>query len=228
MIPETIRKFRKDYRAQHISKYYSGILHFCFTSLASLGIIAYAILRLKDVGGLEWLAVPITFFFANVVEYRGHKGPMHHPTRKAAILYRRHTLEHHRFFTHDAMIYESTRDFKMVLFPPIMLFFFVGLHAVPVGLALYYLVSANVAYLFVATAIGYFLTYEWLHFCYHLHEDSWVGRLPFMGRLRRLHTNHHNPALMTHYNFNITFPISDALFGTYYAERPAETAEAHR
>lgn len=216
MIPKAVLVFRKEYRQAHISKYYSGVFHFCFTSLVALSAIAYAILHLQRVTAAEWITVPITFLFANFVEYKGHRGPMHHATKLGYLLYRRHSLEHHRFFTHDAMSYESSRDFKMVLFPPVMILFFIGLHAVPVGLALYYLVSANVAFLFVIVAVGYFLTYEWLHFCYHLPEDTWIGRLPFMKRLRRLHTDHHNLALMNQYNFNITFPICDALFGTRY------------
>ena len=35
------------------------------------------------------------------------------------------------------------------------------------------LFSANVGWLFVATGVGYFLAYEWLHFCYHLDPGSW-------------------------------------------------------
>jgi len=32
--------------------------------------------------------------------------------------------------------------------------------------------------------------------------------------LRRHHAAHHDPRLMTRYNFNVTFPIADRLFGT--------------
>ncbi len=37
-----------------------------------------------------------------------------------------------------------------------------------------------------------------------------------MGRLRHHHTVHHDPRLMNRYNFNITYPIFDWLFGTWY------------
>jgi sterol desaturase/sphingolipid hydroxylase (fatty acid hydroxylase superfamily) len=103
-----------------------------------------------------------------------------------------------------------------VLFPPIMLVFFFGLFAVPVGLAFYVLLSPNIALLFVLTSAGYFLNYELLHFSYHMDERSWIGRLPFMGQLRSHHTAHHNRRLMDRYNFNITYPIFDAIFGTIY------------
>lgn len=224
-VPSEVADFRTQYRTAEISPYYSGVLHFAFTTTASLSVIAFSIWNLQGITRAEWLTVPLTFLYANWIEYVGHKGPMHRPMRALRLLFQRHTLEHHRFFTHDAMAYESSRDYKMVLFPPVMILFFIGLHAVPLGVVLFYFLSPNVAWLFVATSIGYFLTYEWLHFTYHLKEDSWIGRLPFMKTLRRLHTQHHNPALMSNYNFNITFPICDAIFGTKY--RGEQVVKAH-
>jgi sterol desaturase/sphingolipid hydroxylase (fatty acid hydroxylase superfamily) len=94
--------------------------------------------------------------------------------------------------------------------------FFFGLFAVPVGALLYVLVSPNVGYLFVATAILYYLNYELFHFSYHVDPQSRLGRLPLIRRLRRNHVQHHDKALMTRYNFNITYPICDRLFGTLY------------
>ena len=66
------------------------------------------------------------------------------------------------------------------------------------------------------TAILYFLNYELLHFAYHCDPESFIGRLPLMSRLREHHIVHHDKQLMTHYNFNISYPICDALFGTRY------------
>ena len=80
--------------------------------------------------------------------------------------------------------------------------------------ALYVGVSRNVAWLFVTLAVGYFLTYEWLHFLYHQDPAGRLGRLPFVRALRRHHQRHHDPSLMGRWNFNITFPISDWLFKT--------------
>jgi sterol desaturase/sphingolipid hydroxylase (fatty acid hydroxylase superfamily) len=34
-----------------------------------------------------------------------------------------------------------------------------------------------------------------------------------------LHQLHHDPRLMAHYNFNITYPIGDLLFGTLWRGR---------
>ncbi|HXU81666.1 MAG TPA: sterol desaturase family protein [Polyangia bacterium] len=214
MLPAAVVSFRQDYRAQHIGAHYSGLLHFAFTSLGSLAVIVWAAAQVRAPSLLELCTVPATFLFANFVEYRGHKGPMHKRRRGLALLFERHTQQHHRYYTHQAMSYEGTRDFKMVLFPPVMLLFFLGAVAVPVAALLFWIASRNVALLYVATAMGYFLTYEWLHFCHHLPAEHPLARVGVLRRLRAHHQTHHDPARMNAHNFNITFPICDRLFGT--------------
>ncbi len=213
-IPESVVRFRKDYRAKEVGPSYSGWGHFLFTSLGALAAILVAISQLKQVHGAEWATIPITFLVANLGEYLGHRGAMHRPRSGLTILYRRHTQQHHHFYTHESMAAESSRDFKMVLFPPAMLLFFLGGLAIPIGMLFYLLISPNAGLLFAVVALSYFLCYEWLHLCYHLPEGTWVSRLPFMRILRRHHTLHHDLALMGKWNFNITFPIADWLFGT--------------
>lgn len=77
-----------------------------------------------------------------------------------------------------------------------------------------WLVSANVAWLFIASGLAYFLNYEFLHAAYHLPEHHPIARLGLVRRLRWLHRTHHDPRLMAHCNFNITYPLGDWLFGT--------------
>ena len=156
----TTAEFREKYRLEQIGPRYSGALHLAFTSALALGTIGLALSRVR---APSWalLTVPATFLYANLIEYLGHKGPMHKPTRL--------------------------------------------LRLVPAGLLLRALAGTNVAALFVATAMGYFLGYEWLHLAYHLGHG---------GPLRRHHAAHHDPAQMGRYNFNITFPVCDLLFGT--------------
>ncbi len=213
-LPKEVLAFREKYREREIGPHYRGWLHFAFTSVGSLTVIAIAIANVKGATWPELLTVPATFLFANFAEYFGHKGPMHHPYGR--LLFQRHTREHHQFFTHEAMAYESSRDFKMVLFPPVMLFFFLGVIAAPIAAILFAVATPNVAYLFVTTAMSYFLTYEWLHFAYHLGEGSALGRLPIFRVLRRHHQTHHDKAKMSRFNFNITFPIADVIFHTHF------------
>jgi hypothetical protein len=213
-IPERVKTFREEYRRKYVGPRYSGRAHFAFTSLGALAAIGFSLSRLDAVRPLEWLTVPAVFLLGNVVEFLGHRGPMHHRRRGLRLLFQRHTEQHHRFFTHEALAYESARDVKMVLFPPVLLLFFLGAIATPLAALCFALVTPNVGWLFAASAVGYYLTYEWLHFCHHLPPEHPVARLPLMARLRRHHQAHHDPSKMQRYNFNITVPFSDWLFGT--------------
>lgn len=210
-----VAEFRARYREERISPGYRGWLHFLFTSLGSLAAIALSILQVADVQTWEWSIIPGTFLFANFVEYKVHRGPMHHRTPGLGLLFKRHTLEHHRFFTESHMEHEGSRDFAAVLFPPFMLVFFIGTIVAPTAAALFLLVSSNLAWLFAATVVAYYLNYEWLHFAYHLSDAGRIARLPMMSTLRRLHSRHHNPQEMTTANFNITYPIFDLAYRTY-------------
>jgi hypothetical protein len=221
-IPDDVSRFRERMRATKFPRRYSGYAHFAFTSIVSIIIISYSLFTLSSLRPLELLTIPITFLFANIVEYRAHKGVMHFRRRGFSLVFERHTPSHHGFYTHEAMAAESPDDFYMVLFPPILIVFFFGLFALPVGFLLAWLTNANIARLFVATAVGYYLTYEWLHFSYHLPAQSFVGRLGIVRRLRAHHTAHHDRALMQKHNFNITFPICDALFGTTFRPPPGD------
>jgi sterol desaturase/sphingolipid hydroxylase (fatty acid hydroxylase superfamily) len=216
-VPAEVAAYRAGCRAQMLGRFYSGWAHFAFSSLWAGGAIALCIARVRAPRWWELLIVPITFLYANRAEYRGHRGPMHHrrPGRLRARIFERHTVMHHRFYTHEAMSIESMRDAKMTLFPPVLILFFLGLSGLPVVLGLALLTTRNIAYLFGATAVGYFLCYEWLHFAYHLPERT-LANLPFLRALRRHHQTHHDPARMQRWNFNVTFPIWDRLRGTCY------------
>lgn len=211
---EDVAAFRARHRAEHIGPRYSGWLHFATTSIGSLAAIGLAISRVSHPRWWELACVPVFFLIANLGEYFGHRGPMHHRRRGLGLIFERHTLQHHQFYRHDAMAADSPRDFQMVLFPPVMLVFFLGGLVAPIGLVLGLLGTANLGWLFAATGVAYFLTYEWLHWSYHQPADSRIGRLALVRVLRRHHTLHHDVTRMTSVNFNITFPIADVVFGT--------------
>lgn len=221
MIDARTAEYREQYRCKLVPEGYSGRLHFSVILGFVVVVLAVGAFRLGDVQPLEWLAVPLTFLYANLAEYLGHRFVMHRRRPGLGMIYERHALQHHRFFTDQAMQYDSSDDFRAVLFPPMLMVFFAVTFALPAGLLLTWLFSANVAWLFVMTAIGYYGCYEILHFAYHQHEDSWIMRLPGVKRMRQLHLTHHDPAIMQRGNFNITWPICDVLFGT----RVAHTSE---
>ncbi len=100
MTIESVEKARAEFRGRHISNKYSGPLHLATTTAVCL-----------------------------LSEYLGHKGPMHHRTRFLGLIFERHTIEHHAFFTDEAATFDTSQDYKAVLFPPIMLLFFNGCFA---------------------------------------------------------------------------------------------------
>ena len=213
---ENAYAYREAYRREHVPASYHGALHLLFTFGVGGVALLSCVLALRDVQPLEWLTVPLTALYSNLAEYGGHRGPMHHRARALGLVFERHTRQHHRFFTAAVMPIDTHRDFRAVLFPPVLMTFFLAAFALPVALLLAMLATPNVAWLFAATSLGYFLNYEFLHLAYHLPPAHRLARSKLIGRLKRLHEAHHDPQLMTRYNFNITYPLGDCLFGTRY------------
>ncbi|MGH8106778.1 MAG: hypothetical protein ACREO1_00690 [Arenimonas sp.] len=209
-----VATFRDEYRASEIPARYRGWGHFLVTNTIIVIGVGLCLAQLHDVKAWEWWVIPITFLYANLSEYLGHRFVMHHPRPGFRIAFHRHVKQHHRFFTHSTMPVDSTRDFKVVLFPPFLIAFFLLGFGTPVALLVGTMVSVNAALLFAITGMLYFLNYEYLHLAYHLPNDHWVTRLPGLARMRRLHQNHHDQSIMTNCNFNITYPICDFLFRT--------------
>ncbi len=211
---ESVARYRATYRSEELPAGYSGRLHACITFGGGALVLALCLAQLHDVRPVEWVTVPLAFLYANLSEYLGHRFPMHRPFPGLGLVYKRHSGQHHRFFSHEAMALDGTRDYRAVLFPPLLVVFFFGLFGVPVWFLLAWLASPNVAWLFISVGIAYFLNYELLHFSYHAPPGSWLARRRIVQVLGGLHRAHHDPALMTRANFNITYPIGDWLFGT--------------
>ena len=226
-IPPKTAAFRADYRDGVMPARYSGGAHVALVLAAAGGGIAGAI-AFALAHGARWSdawIVPMTLVVANVVEYLAHRGPMHHRTAVLAALHTRHSGRHHRFFVADAMPFESARDFHAVLFPPLLLLFFGGI-ACGLGALVALVLPAGVAALFVASALGYYLLYEILHFLYHVPAHWRVARLPGVRWLAGLHRVHHDPRRMQEANFNLVFPLCDRLAGTLDTGAGAAPAEA--
>lgn len=218
---DPVDRFREAYRASEIGPRYRGGAHALFTFGGGTLALAACLVQLDAVRPLEWLTVPLTFLYANLAEYLGHRFPMHRPFRGLTAIYRRHAGQHHRFFTDGRMAYDTPRDLRAVLFPPLLVVFFFGGFALPLWFLLDALLSANVAWLFVATGLAYYLNYEVLHTAYHVPAGHWLGRVPGVARLKWLHQAHHDTTRMTRINFNISYPLCDRLFGTL--QRDAHT-----
>jgi hypothetical protein len=178
LLPAELAEFRERYRSAVIGRHYNGFVHLGFVVAGSLIVIGAALSFVRAPTWLDWLCIPVTFLAANVVEFLGHRGPMHRRFRWLGLIFHRHTHEHHRFFPDEWVTCRSQRDFKIVLFPPVMLLFYLGSVAFPIGLLLYFFHTQNTSCFYVATTTFYFMSYEVLHFTYHLDERLWIARLP--------------------------------------------------
>ncbi len=224
-IPPAVRQFRAQYRANRVPWFYFGEIHLLFTAAVLLGTIGWHLSRVSAPGWLDFLVLAATLLMGNGAEYFIHRYPLHQVYPLFKPLYKIHSLEHHRFYVYEAMEFESFKDFMMVLFPP----------WAPVLTALFtsaagaWLIApflgSGAGHFFAAGGTGTLALYEILHGLAHCSDDGWAGKLPLVQGIRNHHRLHHDPRLMSRYNFNITFPVFDFLLGTGIGKRPAALRE---
>lgn len=205
-------------RSVVVPSWYSPALH--LLALLSTAAFAVAMLwrhaSLAEVRPWAWLALPAAIVLANGLEYVIHRFPMHKRTKQLDRLFVRHTISHHRWFTHKRMEVVSLRELYMVFFQ-VELVVIVLLVAGLSNLATRLTLGADVGAIFCSGLMTYWLALELVHAATHLPE-SWYQHRPFRGPvlryLRAFHRAHHDPKLMRQGNFNVTFPFWDFIFGT--------------
>jgi hypothetical protein len=193
--------------------WYVPWVHLFVPSLCGIIAIAVALSFIRDLHPLELLTVPAVYCFANAFEWWIHGAALHRRHVLAPVLYDQHTPKHHMLYLTDDMAIRDTREYRLVLIPAFGLFLiFVG--QIPINIALRWLGYPNVAWLYLATSIGYAVSYEWLHFSYHLPHEHPVARNAIIKRLARHHAVHHDPRIMQRWNMNVTVPLMDHVMGT--------------
>lgn len=196
-----------------IPAHYRPWLHLSGTLAVGLVPLAVGIAKVHGPSLREWLTVPLAFVLANLFEWRAHKDLLHRRARFVEVLYDRHTPEHHMVFGYDDMAVREWKELKLVLIPAMGVAAIVAT-MIPIALLLGLVVSANVGFIFLATAAVYVMGYELSHLSYHLPEHSFIGRLWLVRVLREQHRRHHHPRLMQRWNFNVTIPLGDLLHRT--------------
>ena len=204
--------FRAAYRAQ-IAPAYHGLIHVALIYLIGGAALWYAARHIHAATPAEIAVVPVVVVLANLFEWYLHAQVMHRPRRFLMGIYNRHTLAHHQFFTQEAPYHESTRDYRIVFFPPYALVAFMALSLPPAAL-LMALGLPNAGWLLLITNVGLYLNYELFHYCCHVRDDSIIRHIPLVNSIRRHHIAHHNQSIMMERNFNLTYPIADWFFGT--------------
>ena len=178
---------REELRAQLVSRIppnYSPRRHLLIPSTLGLLGMAALLALVHDLRPRELLAIPLALLGGLGLEWRVHRDLLHKRHPRLAILYDRHERMHHVVFTHDDMGLRSRREMGLVLLPPFAIVPLLGM-LLPMGLILAQLVPRNAALLAIATSLGFFLLYEWLHLAYHLPPETFVGRNPLIAALAR-------------------------------------------
>ena len=204
--------FRADFR-NLIAPAYIGWVHVAVIAVLGGAAIWYCARQVSAPAWYEWLVAPLAFCVSNVFEWWLHRYVMHRPVKGLMGIYKRHTLAHHEFFTDGEPAFDSSRDFRIVFFPPYALVAFMVISLVPAYM-LGLLGLPNAGWLLMITNVGLYLNYELFHFCCHVKNDSIVRHIPLVNSIRRHHIAHHNPAIMMERNFNLTYPVADWFFGT--------------
>jgi sterol desaturase/sphingolipid hydroxylase (fatty acid hydroxylase superfamily) len=220
---------RAELRAELLSRipgWYSPWLHLAFPAVAGIAIAALALSRVEGLRPWELAFVPLFLAFGNAVEWHAHKGMLHRRVRFLEVLYVRHTPQHHAVFVADDMAIHDLRELKLVLLPAYGLLAILAATS-PIVLGFLWLGAPNLAALWVACAVAYVLSYEWLHLLYHLPPESKLGGLRAVQYLRRHHQLHHTPHLMQRWNFNVTLPLWDHVRGTAYRAHLPGLVQGH-
>ena len=214
MITDKQKAYRKEYRTR-IAGWYNGPIHVLMIYTIGLVSMWIYIQHIENVQWWEWLTVPVFLLVCNIFEWYLHLKVMHRPQKIKALkaIYKRHTLQHHQFFTDSEMRFRDQKDWRVTFFPPYALVVFILL-SIPGAILLHFLVTPNVGWLFMCSTTSIYLIYEFMHFCCHVDENWFVRNVPLVNTIRRHHTAHHNSRLMMEKNMNLTFPVADWMFGT--------------
>lgn len=217
---QTTQQFRHQYRAG-IHPHYNGYLHALF--VLATGVI-YVVYQFAQLPVFQWfysLGVVATLILWNFLEYLIHIKLGHQKTRLGTLFYKRHTGDHHSFYTDSYLTPHSHRDMRVTLFPAWLVVVSIVIASLS-GMIVGWLCGSDWGHVYSGSLLLGYLAYEFFHFCDHLPAHHPLVQLPWIGHMRRLHQLHHRRDLMRRYNFNLTFPLADWVLGTFYWEPPED------
>ena len=151
--------------------------------------------------------------YCSFFEWTLHRYVMHRPVWRFVYPFRAHAQVHHQTFRADNSYHlQQPADNSTVPMAwwnaPLLLV----LHA-PVALFAGWLVGRPVAIAIGALSAlaAYYATYEYIHWCMHIPRRRTIERSGLFFRLNGHHLLHHR---YMGKNFNVVFPLADAVLGT--------------
>ncbi len=163
---------------------------------------------------IYWLAIGLSAgaVIGSFFEWTLHRYIMHRPFFNFTYPFRAHALVHHHIFKSDHT-YHVIHDHDKKIIPmawwngPVL----VCAGMIPVlGLTLPFGRWEIALGVFLAFA-GYYMAYEYMHWCMHLPKARRVERSWIFYRLNGHHLLHHR---YMHKNYNVVMPFADLCLGT--------------
>jgi hypothetical protein len=156
--------------------------------------------------------------YASFFEWTLHRHVMHRPVGRFRYPFEAHACTHHRIFRADASYH-----FQGVGEKKITMAWWNGPVIVALGI-LPFVLAALTIFLFgwgrgasivlgagVFVSVGYFVAYEYFHWCMHMPRGRWFETTRLFRRMNGHHILHHR---YVHKNFNVVVPIADLFLGT--------------
>lgn len=201
----------KDKILNKIPDSYSPLMHMLIPSCIGSLIIIVSLCLITAFSYWMLLAIAITLFVSFGFEWYVHKNILHKPFWIFKVIYDKHLI-HHIMYKDSNMAIKSNKELYFVLMPPYAIVSVVAIIS-PVIIGLGLLFGLNIALTVLSTMVFFFMSYEWLHYSYHLPADSFIGRMDLIQIMREHHRQHHNWNYVR-YNYNVTVPVFDWIMGT--------------
>ena len=217
-----IEKYRNTYRESIIPPNYNGHRNALFNLLACIFLCVASLCFLEVAGwpALGGFGAGLVVF--NLFEYSFHRWISHRKRPGLERSYRRHTGEHHGFFSAEQMTSPLLLDYHVTIMPTGTIFAYFILFFLVFSLPIRYFFGASPAAAFSAGIAVSLLQLDQLHYYYHLDDRAPLSRLlncsAYFRYLKRSHAMHHDRSNMVRHGFNITHPLFDWIFNTLSKE----------
>lgn len=221
-------RYREWYQREKRPRFYHPYLHLGFNLGILMALITAHFILVENWNFYSVILLAGIFLLGNFTVWFVHKYPLHRRIRFWSFPYDAHTVEHHRYFTADAITYDSHQDYVAIFFPSMVIFSFAVIAQPLIYFGTNFLAGPDHAHVLAGGAAGYFLMYELFHWASHLPSTHPLMKIPWVNYMREHHRIHHSTRLMNKYNFCIVYPLMDIIMGTKYSgSLPDENVEDH-
>lgn len=162
--------------------------------------------------------------FASFFEWTLHKYVMHRPVGSFRYAFHAHAVVHHQTFKADHTYHlQNDKDKETIPMAwwngPVLIM--IGM--IPFAIISWLIHEWSFTIGGLVAFAGYYVTYEYLHWCMHLPKARRVEKPRLFQRINGHHLLHHR---YMHKNFNVVLPLADLCLGTLLLRSKTRFAQA--